>query len=48
MHVNHDPAQTRRLPTPLKFILAIPLTIVLLHLLFLAFAGANDPMQAIF
>jgi hypothetical protein len=46
MYANQDPTQTRNIPTRLKLLLAVPLAILLCQLLFLAFAGASDPMQA--
>jgi hypothetical protein len=45
MYTNQDPTQTRHLPTRLKLMLAIPLAILVVQLLFLAFAGSSDPVQ---
>ncbi len=42
MHANHHPEQTRRLPTRLKLMLAVPVAILVCQLLLLAFAGSSD------
>lgn len=45
MHINHDPTQTRHVPTRMKLILAIPIVILVCHLLLLIFAGSSDGLQ---
>lgn len=45
MYANQDRDQTRRLPTRLKLILAVPVAILMCQLLLLIFAGASDPMH---
>jgi hypothetical protein len=47
MHINHDPQQTRHLSTRMKLILAVPVAILIWHILFLVFMGAHDGMQPI-
>lgn len=46
MHVNHEPGQTRHLPTRLKLMLAVPVAILVCQLLLLAFAGSSDPIAS--
>lgn len=42
MYANQEPGRTSHLPTRLKLMLAVPLAILVCHLLLLAFAGVND------
>lgn len=43
MYANQNPEQTHALPSRLKLMLAVPALILVCHLLFLAFASAQDP-----
>lgn len=43
MYLNQHPEQTRHLPTRLKLVLAVPVAILIIHLLILALAGADNP-----
>lgn len=43
MYANQDREQTRHLPTRLKLILAIPVAILVCHLVLLVLAGSSDP-----
>lgn len=45
MYVNQSQEQTRHIPTRLKLILAVPVVILICHLLLLIFAGAADVTQ---
>ena len=47
MYANQNPEQTQFLPTRLKLMLAVPLVILVCHLLFLAFASAQDPTNMV-
>ncbi len=44
MYANQNPDQTHHLPTRLKLMLAVPVVILVCHLLLLAVAGSHDPV----